>query len=72
MGMWEVNIGRVFQHSINAWPCAGLLDELYSVAAKRGNQGDSAGVMDRIVHQLTAELDGITYSAEGSGGVLVL
>jgi len=38
---------------------------LDSVAPKRGNQGDSGGVMDRIVSQLLAELDGM---ADGSAG----
>jgi peroxin-6 len=41
------------------------MDELDSVAPKRGNQGDSGGVMDRIVSQLLAELDGMS---DGSGG----
>lgn len=30
------------------------------MAPKRGNQGDSGGVMDRIVSQLLAELDGMS------------
>jgi peroxin-6 len=41
------------------------MDELDSVAPKRGNQGDSGGVMDRIVSQLLAELDGMS---KGDGG----
>ena len=35
------------------------------MAPKRGNQGDSGGVMDRIVSQLLAELDGMS---NGLGG----
>ena len=56
---------RVFQRARDAKPCVIFFDELDSVAPKRGNQGDSGGVMDRIVSQLLAELDGM---AEGSGG----
>lgn len=37
-----------------------FFDELDSVAPKRGNQGDSGGVMDRIVSQILAELDGMS------------
>ena len=42
-----------------------FFDELDSVAPKRGNQGDSGGVMDRIVSQLLAELDGMSDGGEG-------
>jgi peroxin-6 len=45
------------------------MDELDSVAPKRGNQGDSGGVMDRIVSQLLAELDGMS---SGRGQVIVM
>jgi len=37
-----------------------FFDELDSVAPKRGNHGDSGGVMDRIVSQLLSELDGMS------------
>ena len=37
-----------------------FFDELDSLAPNRGRTGDSGGVMDRIVSQLLAELDGIT------------
>jgi len=47
-------------------------DELDSVVPKRGNQGDSGGVMDRIVSQSPAELDGMSEGVEGSGGVFIL
>merc|ERR1711939_730874 len=58
-------------------------DELDSVAPKRGNQGDSGGVMDRIVSQLLAELDGMSSGGDGgedsdgktssnAGGVFVI
>ena len=65
IGESEANVRRVFQRARDAKPCVIFFDELDSVAPKRGNQGDSGGVMDRIVSQLLAELDGM---AEGSAG----
>ncbi|GHJ84555.1 hypothetical protein NliqN6_0957 [Naganishia liquefaciens] len=65
IGESEANVRRVFQRARDAQPCVIFMDELDSVAPKRGNQGDSGGVMDRIVSQLLAELDGMS---DGSGG----
>ncbi|EGU11434.1 hypothetical protein RTG_02592 [Rhodotorula toruloides ATCC 204091] len=65
IGESEANVRRVFQRARDAKPCVVFMDELDSVAPKRGNQGDSGGVMDRIVSQLLAELDGMS---EGKGG----
>lgn len=65
IGESEANVRRVFQRARDAAPCVIFMDELDSVAPKRGNQGDSAGVMDRIVSQLLAELDGMS---DGKGG----
>lgn len=42
-----------------------FFDELDSLAPNRGNQGDSGGVMDRIVSQLLAELDGANTGSSG-------
>lgn len=67
IGESEANVRRVFQRARDAKPCVVFFDELDSVAPKRGNQGDSGGVMDRIVSQLLAELDGISES-DGAGG----
>ena len=66
IGESEANVRRVFARARDARPCVVFFDELDSVAPKRGNQGDSGGVMDRIVSQLLAELDGM--SGGGSGG----
>ncbi|KAI8443776.1 hypothetical protein BY996DRAFT_6442053 [Phakopsora pachyrhizi] len=41
-------------------PCVIIVDKLNSVAPQRGNQGDSGGVMERIVSQVLDELDGIS------------
>ncbi|KAH9483816.1 Peroxisomal biogenesis factor 6 [Psilocybe cubensis] len=70
IGESEANVRRVFQRARDAKPCVIFFDELDSVAPKRGNQGDSGGVMDRIVSQLLAELDGM--SGAGGGDVFVI
>lgn len=70
IGESEANVRRVFQRARDARPCVVFFDELDSVAPKRGNQGDSGGVMDRIVSQLLAELDGM--GDDGGGGVFVI
>ncbi|KAI9764498.1 MAG: peroxisomal assembly protein [Geoglossum simile] len=71
IGESEANVRRVFQRARDARPCVVFFDELDSVAPKRGNQGDSGGVMDRIVSQLLAELDGMSDGEDG-GGVFVI
>jgi peroxin-6 len=73
IGESEANVRRVFQRARDARPCVVFFDELDSVAPKRGAHGDSGGVMDRIVSQILAELDGIASSSSpssssGSGG----
>ena len=49
-----------------------LIDKLDSVAPRRGNQGDSGGVMDGTVSELLAVLDGMSEGAEGGRGVFVI
>ncbi|POR34524.1 Peroxisomal biogenesis factor 6 [Tolypocladium paradoxum] len=71
IGESEANVRRVFQRARDARPCVVFFDELDAVAPKRGNQGDSGGVMDRIVSQLLAELDGMS-GGEDAGGVFVI
>ena len=66
IGESEANVRRVFQRARDARPCVVFFDELDSVAPKRGAHGDSGGVMDRIVSQLLAELDGISSSSSSS------
>ena len=72
IGESEANVRRVFQRARDARPCVVFFDELDSVAPKRGNQGDSGGVMDRIVSQLLAELDGMSDGDDSGGGVFVI
>ncbi|KAK7466888.1 peroxisomal assembly protein [Stygiomarasmius scandens] len=71
IGESEANVRRVFQRAKDAKPCVIFFDELDSIAPKRGNHGDSGGVMDRIVSQLLAELDG-TSGGSGSADVFVI
>ena len=72
IGESEANVRRVFQRARDARPCVVFFDELDSVAPKRGAHGDSGGVMDRIVSQLLAELDGISSSSGGGDDVFVI
>jgi peroxin-6 len=71
IGESEANVRRVFQRARDAKPCVIFFDELDSVAPKRGNHGDSGGVMDRIVSQLLAELDGMSGGDESGNGAEV-
>jgi ATP-dependent Zn protease len=45
-----------------------FFDELDSLAPARGASGDSGGVMDRVVAQLLAEIDGVQVRGVGMGG----
>lgn len=49
----------VFDRARSTSPCIIFFDELDALAPNRGRSGDSGGVMDRIVSQLLAELDGL-------------
>jgi peroxin-6 len=71
IGESEANVRKVFQRARDARPCVVFFDELDSVAPRRGNQADSAGVMDRIVSQLLAELDGMS-DTPGDSGIFVI
>ncbi len=58
VGQSEKNVREVFARARRASPCVVFFDELDSLAPNRGRSGDSGGVMDRIVSQLLAEMDG--------------
>ena len=58
IGESEKNVRTVFETARNASPCVIFFDELDSLAPKRGAGADSGGVMDRVVSQMLAELDG--------------
>ncbi|XP_076264418.1 peroxisomal biogenesis factor 6 isoform X1 [Rhynchophorus ferrugineus] len=68
VGQSEQNIREVFQKARMASPCIIFFDELDSLAPNRGISGDSGGVMDRVVSQLLAEMDGL----ESTGKVFVI
>ncbi|XP_043663491.1 peroxisome assembly factor 2 [Vespula pensylvanica] len=59
VGQSEENIRQVFERARSAAPCIIFFDELDSLAPNRGRSGDSGGVMDRVVSQLLAEMDGL-------------
>ncbi|XP_044243154.2 peroxisome biogenesis factor 6 isoform X2 [Ursus arctos] len=59
VGQSEENVREVFARARAAAPCVIFFDELDSLAPSRGRSGDSGGVMDRVVSQLLAELDGL-------------
>lgn len=63
IGQSEENIRNVFQRAREASRCIIFFDELDSLAPNRGISGDSGGVMDRVVSQLLAELDGLNQKA---------
>lgn len=59
VGQSEQNVREVFSRARSCAPCVLFLDELDSLAPNRGVAGDSGGVMDRVVSQLLAEMDGM-------------
>jgi peroxin-6 len=59
VGQSEQNVREVFAKARASAPCVIFLDELDSLAPNRGVAGDSGGVMDRVVSQLLAEMDGV-------------
>ncbi|KFQ71934.1 Peroxisome assembly factor 2, partial [Phaethon lepturus] len=64
VGQSEENVRNVFARARAAAPCIIFFDELDSLAPSRGHSGDSGGVMDRVVSQLLAELDGLHSTRE--------
>ena len=64
IGESERNVREVFARARAAKPCIVFFDELDALAPARGSGGDSGGVMDRVVSQLLAEVDGLS----GAGG----
>ncbi|XP_077989979.1 peroxisomal ATPase PEX6-like [Glandiceps talaboti] len=64
VGQSEENVREVFHRARSARPCVIFFDELDSLAPNRGRSGDSGGVMDRVVSQLLAELDGLHKASD--------
>lgn len=61
-------VREVFARARGARPCVLFFDELDSLAPARGAGADSGGVMDRVVAQLLAEIDGVQGADGGRGG----
>eukprot|EP00250_Pteridium_aquilinum_P012046 c20475_g1_i1 orf=236-3310(-) len=59
IGESEKNVREIFQKARTARPCVIFFDELDALAPARGASGDSGGVMDRVVSQMLAEIDGL-------------
>ncbi|GAB6028805.1 peroxisomal assembly protein [Chamberlinius hualienensis] len=64
VGQSEENVRKVFQRARDASPVVVFFDEMDSLAPNRGRSGDSGGVMDRVVSQLLAEIDGLSKAAD--------
>jgi peroxin-6 len=61
IGESEKNVREVFRIARQNRPCVVFFDELDSIAGKKesGSSSGSGGVMDRVVSQFLAELDGL-------------
>jgi peroxin-6 len=64
IGESEKNVRDIFQKARAARPCVVFFDELDALAPARGAAGDSGGVMDRVVSQMLAEIDGVSGNGQ--------
>ena len=64
IGESEKNVRDVFEKARAARPAVIFFDEMDALAPNRGAAGDSGGVMDRVVSQLLAELDGASKASD--------
>ena len=69
VGESERAVRSLFARARAHAPCVVFFDELDALAPRRGANGDAGGVMDRVVSQLLAELDGIDSSGESSSNI---
>lgn len=58
-----MQVREVFARARRAAPCVIFFDEMDALAPARGAGADSGGVMDRVVSQLLAEVDGVQVGA---------
>ena len=72
VGESEKNVRDIFQKARRAAPCVIFFDELDALAPARGISGDSGGVMDRVVSQFLAELDGVQNINGGNFDVFII
>jgi hypothetical protein len=68
VGESERRVREVFERARDAAPCVVFFDELDALAPARGAGADGGGVMDRVVSQLLAEVDGAASGGGGGGG----
>ncbi len=64
VGESEEAVREIFKKARQVAPCILFIDEIDSIAPRRGRRGSNSGVGDRVVNQLLTELDGIE-SLEG-------
>ncbi len=64
VGESESAVREVFKKARQVAPCVLFIDEIDSIAPRRGSRSSDSGVGDRVVNQLLTELDGIE-SLEG-------
>eukprot|EP00047_Mylnosiga_fluctuans_P008159 m.257378 g.257378 ORF g.257378 m.257378 type:complete len:677 (-) comp20807_c0_seq1:184-2214(-) len=62
LGETEARIRQLFAAARRALPCVVLIDEVDSLAPRRGARLSSGGLEERILAQLLSELDGINDS----------
>jgi transitional endoplasmic reticulum ATPase len=68
LGEYEQNIARVFEVARKTSPVVVIMDEVDSIAARRGSSGDASRALDSGLNVLLQQLDGI----EASHDVLVI
>jgi len=66
IGASEAKVRRLFARARSAAPCILFLDELDTLAPRRGT--DHTGVTDRIVNQLLTYLDGVEETSRDDDG----
>jgi len=64
VGESEEAVREIFKKARQVAPCILFIDEIDSIAPRRGGRSSDSGVGDRVVNQLLTELDGIE-SLEG-------
>lgn len=64
VGESEARIRDLFREAKQRQPCIIFFDEIDSIGVRRGRDGDSGGVADRLVSQLILEMDALTFDAE--------
>lgn len=68
VGESERRVRDLFVRAREASPCVIFFDEIDALVPSRGAAGDAGGVVDRVVSQLMAELDGLHSGDTASDG----